>query len=49
MKDCSDNGVEYLVKMHPELEKFELRGCFGHETEFSDIGLRTVLSLANLT
>lgn len=51
MKDCSINGGEYLVKMHPELEKFEIDGLYfsEHETKFSDIGLRSVLSLPNLT
>ena len=37
--------------MHPELEKFVIHGLYfsEHETKFSDIGLRSVLSLPNLT
>ena len=56
VKDAADNGVEYLLKKHPELVKFQLgerRMLFGEQGEeaiyFTIAGLNTLLSMPGLT
>ena len=56
VKDAADNGVEYLLKKHPELVKFQLgerRMFLGEQGEeaiyFTIAGLNTLLSMPGLT
>jgi len=57
VKDAADNGVEYLLKKHPELVKFQLgerRMFLGEQEEeeaiyFTIAGLNTLLSMPGLT
>ena len=44
--NVSDDGVEYLVKKHPEIEKFHLEYDYG---DVSHVGLSSVLSLQYLS
>ena len=55
VKDAADNGVEYLLKKHPEIVKFQLgeRRMLGEQGKeaiyFTLAGLNTLLSMPGLT